>query len=216
MHRKRVQTMKMMPRLDDDDETTVADIASLSVEDEDELYCTLKATLDAICENVLPSLLNWKTCKFKHGMFENRTPRGNYSACFSLYMTDDDFPHSTPKTILDVDTIEVTMCTDTGETAVNDISHEFKTPVKARCYVMMAALKRMSAVDNVLYVTKNVAVDHAKAKAFSEYTKQDYTSILKAKEVKLNANVEATIDFPKCKTLEELTLMLAISGDLKK
>lgn len=58
--------------------------------------------------------------------------------------------------------------------------------------------------------------DHAKAKAFSEYTKQDYTSILKAKEVKLNANVEAMIDFPECKTLEELTLMLAISGDLKK
>ena len=208
--------MKMFPRLDDDDETTVADIASLSIKDEDELYCTLKATLDAICETALPAALNWKTCQFKHGLFENRTPRGNFSACFSLYMTDDDFPHSTPKTVLDVDTIEVTIHTGTGETTVNDISHEFKTPVKARCYVMMAALKRMFAIDNVLYVTKKVAVDHAKAKAFSDYTKQDCTGILKAKDIKLNASVEATIDFPKCKTIEELTLMLAISGDLKK
>lgn len=198
---------KLFPRLDASDVEITEQVKSMTDDEAAKLHGNLLVVLNEICNSVLPAAIKWQTCKFKFGFHENKTPRGTITSCFSMYMTDTDYPDSAPATILDVDTIEVTI---KDRITTNDRQHEFKTVVKAQDYVMLAVLKHLFMTCKGFYVTKQIPVKTTGSTFFESSMKHEDTSICKV-EKDAYASVQANVDLAECSTIEELMLKLAIS-----
>lgn len=196
-------------RLDDTDEQTTAAVASMTDADVKKRLHDLEVVFKSICSSALPEATGWKSCEFMFNVFESRTAKGKHAAAFSMWMKDTDFPDDSPHTVLDLDMFETQ---DAAGNMMNDHAHEFETASKAKCYVMLAVLKKLFMASLPVYIHKIVDFKKTQVQGLDKLCMPG-AGILKT-VITPYASVQAAVSFPVCMTVEEVMLKLAISGDL--